>query len=643
MPMQSIQLCVRRSRGVVRKIIAWMPMRRLLGAAAWVLPGFVLGGAALAGQVQPLVMGVVCALTGKAAVLVSLGGAAGYLLFWGEDAMQPLFWLLAALPCALLVGPREVARRTPPLMVSVSTLIVAAGGVLFQWLGDDTGVPMYLLRIAVGSGAAYLTQKAQNRDALAKWGLLGLLVLGLARIVPVPWLNFGVVAAGGICAVGAFPAAALAGLALDLAGFSRVSMTAAMCAGWFWQLLGRKPKSLRIAAPAVSWLLLAMLWGRMDLRAMPALLLGSAVAVSCGRFTTTGPRRGDTGMAQVRLEVAAGVLLQTRQLLDQQQIYPVDEEGLLLRCAERACGGCACRRTCPDREKIRDLPRELLHTPLPQGKDLPVACRKQNRVLAELHRTQEQYRSIRAQRQRQEEYRGALIQQYGFLASFLQDLADGLPRGSPSRVPRFSPRVEVFANRDREDNGDRITWFYVSQCRFYVLLCDGMGTGLGAVDAGRTALGLLKRMLCAGFPGAHALQSLNSFCALAERGAFVSVDMLELELDTGKGVLYKWGAPPSFLVGSRGTEKIGTTVPPPGLSATECRETEERLSLRRGETLLMVSDGVGGEEALRLLTAAPKLRPGELAAFVLEQGAEGCSDDATVAAVYLTPSDLEAS
>lgn len=624
-------------------MISWLPMRKLLGAAAWVLPGFLLAGAALAGQVVPLVMGVVCGLTGKAAVLVSLGGAAGYLLFWGRDAMQPLFWLLAALPCGLLVGPRDITRRTPLLMVSISTLIVAAGGVLFQWLGDDTGVAMYLLRIALGSGATYLVQKAQARDTLAKWVLLGMLVLGLARIAPFPWLNFGCIAAGGICAVGAFPAAVLAGLALDLARFSRVSMTAAMCIGWFWQLLGRKPKPLRMAAPAISWVILAMLWGRMDLRAVPGLLLGGAVAMGCGKFITTGPRRGDTGVAQVRLEVASSVLQQTRLLLNQQQIYPVDEDGLLHRCAERACGGCACRKTCQDREKMRNLPRELLHRPLPEGKDLPVACRKQNRVLLELQRTQEQYRSIRADRQRQEEYRGALEQQYGFLSAFLQDLADQLPRGSPSRTARFIPRVEVFSNREREENGDRVAWFYANPCRFYVLLCDGMGTGLGAVDAGRTALGLLKQMLCAGFPGEHALGSLNSFCALAERGALVSVDMLEVELDTGKGVLYKWGAPPSFLVGRRGTEKIGTTVPPPGLSATGCRETEERLSLRRGETLLMVSDGVGGEEALRLLTAAPKLRPGELAAFVLEQGAEGCNDDATVASVYLTPSDLEAS
>ena len=641
--MHSIQVCVRQSRGVLEKMVSSLPMRKLLGAAAWVLPGFLLGAAGLAGQVQPLVMGAVCALSGWHAVLVSLGGSAGYLIFWGKDAMQPLLWLLAALLCGLLVGPREITRRTPILMVSISTLIVAAGGVLFQWLGDDTPVSMYLLRIAMGSGTTFLVQKALGRDTLARWALMGMLVLGLARIAPFPWLNFGCIAAGGICAVGAFPAAVLAGLALDLVRFSRVSMTAAMCIGWFWQLLGRKPKPLRLAAPAISWMLLAMLWGKMDLRAVPALLLGGAVAMGCGKFITIGPRRGDTGVAQVRLEVGSSVLQQIRLLLNQQQIYPVDEEGLLLRCAERACGGCAFRKNCPDREKMQNLPRELLHRPLPEGKDLPVACRKQSRVLTELHRTQEQYRSIRADRQRQAEYRRALAQQYGFLSAFLQNLADELPRGSRSRVSRFEPRVEVCANRPREDNGDRVTWFHANPCRFYVLLCDGMGTGLGAVDAGRTALGLLKQMLCAGFPGAYALRSLNSFCALAERSAFVSVDMLEVELDTGKAVLYKWGAPPSYLLGKRGAEKIGTTVPPPGLSATECRETVERLSLRRGETLLMVSDGVAGEEALRLLTAAPKLRPGDLAAFVLEQGTEGCGDDATVAAVYLTPSDLDAS
>lgn len=116
----------------------------------------------------------------------------------------------------------------------------------------------------------------------------------------------------------------------------------------------------------------------------------------------------------------------------------------------------------------------------------------------------------------------------------------------------------------------------------------------------------------------------------------MTVDLAELELDSGKGKLYKWGAVPSYLITRAGTEKIGTAGPPPGLSVTEDRETTERLSLRRGEMLVLVSDGVGGEDALRREMGTPEEPPGELAARILECGGDG-TDDATVAVVRLNP------
>jgi len=85
------------------------------------------------------------------------------------------------------------------------------------------------------------------------------------------------------------------------------------------------------------------------------------------------------------------------------------------------------------------------------------------------------------------------------------------------------------------------------------------------------------------------------------------------------------------------TEKIGTAGPPPGLSVRDARETVERLSLRRGEMLILLSDGVDGEAALRRIRNAASLPPGELAAKMLEYGARSSEDDATVAAVRLFP------
>ena len=115
------------------------------------------------------------------------------------------------------------------------------------------------------------------------------------------------------------------------------------------------------------------------------------------------------------------------------------------------------------------------------------------------------------------------------------------------------------------------------------------------------------------------------------------MDLAELHLDSGTVMLYKWGAAPSFLLTDAGAEKIGTAGPPPGLSVTQGRETVDRLSLRRGEVLIMVSDGVEVGEPVRRMFCAPNRKPGEMAAAILERGAGEREDDATVAVVQLIP------
>ena len=171
-----------------------------------------------------------------------------------------------------------------------------------------------------------------------------------------------------------------------------------------------------------------------------------------------------------------------------------------------------------------------------------------------------------------------------------------------------------------------------------MLLCDGMGTGIGAAQEAKEARTMLKKMLCAGFPPEHALESINSLCCLRGRAGAVTVDLAKIELDSGKASVYKWGAAPSYLISEEGVKKIGTAGPPPGLGVEKVRETVDRLSLRRGEVLILASDGVEVEDTLPRLGIGPGEPLGEIAAKFLESGWKTGSDDATVAAVRLYPS-----
>jgi hypothetical protein len=451
--------------------------------------------------------------------------------------------------------------------------------------------------------------------------------------MPLPYLGLGYIAAAILACTGAFPAAALAGLALDLARITPVPMTAVLCLAWLVRLIPGGRKKWMLLVPSAVYIIVMGLCGAWDLYPLPGLVLGGLVSGLFSAQADISHRRGETGVAQVRLELAASVLSQTRGLLQSVPEQPIDEVALIQRAAERACGSCPCRKNCKDRSSAPSIPAAELRRSMLSDRNLPFSCRKTGRMVAELQRAQEQLRSLKAARERLGEYRGAVVQQYQFMGNFLQELSDRLSRRGKEPKLHFTVKVEVFSNRMLEDNGDRCAWFAGTEGRYYVLLCDGMGTGLGAISEGCEAARMLKAMLSAGFPAEHALRSVNSLCALRGQAGAVTVDLAEIALDSGRVTVYKWGAAPSYLITALGAEKIGTAGPPPGLSVTQNRETVDRLSLSRGELLVLTSDGAGGEEVLRGVSTADL--PGQIGRRLVMSTGEEQTDDATAVVIRL--------
>jgi hypothetical protein len=516
-------------------------------------------------------------------------------------------------------------------------MFTAGWGVVFQvFWADSPPIPLYLLRVVTALGVSLLFARARfRRDAVTDWLVAGVAVLALAQAAPTVYLNLGCMAAGYLAACGTFPAAALAGFALDLAGITPVPMTAVLCAGWLLRLIPRLPRTLRAAAAGLAYLPVMYFSGHMDLYPMAALLLGGGISAVLPNQPTAPPRRGETGAAQVRLEMAAEVMRCSQQLLLTVQESPVDEEALMRKAVSRACAGCPGRRECRDQKLVEKLQPRLLALPLMEAGEIGNPCRRSGRLLQELRRSQDQLRAMKLERAHRQEHRLALMQQYRFLSEYLQDLSDDLSRRMDFGEARFTPEIIARTRGKEVTNGDGCSWFPGPRCKYFLVLCDGMGTGMGAGDESKTAISMLKKLLTAGYPADHALQTLNSICALRSRAGAVTVDLLEIQLESGRANLYKWGAAPSYLLGAGGMQKIGTAGPPPGLSVEEERQTGLRLSLRRGETLLMLSDGAGGEEILRRAGKWADQAPGELALEILEGFDSG--DDATVAVIRLKP------
>ena len=639
----TLQAYARRGKRWFHQLLSDPKTHLYLRAAAYVLTGFVLSAASLGHYAMPLCVGLVLAVSGWPTLLTAAGSAFGYWLFWGSAGHQSLLWLLPAIPVSLLLGSERSVQRAPYLLPALGTLIVSAIGVVCQtWLKDSVPIGIYLLRVILGGCTPWLFRRVlQGRNPLLEWFCSGLIVLALAQIAPLPQLSLGFVAAAAFGVVGSFPAAVMAGLALDLAQLTPIPMTAVMCVAYLVRFLPKYPRWLAAAAPGFAYLTVASLSGQMGFSAFPGLLAGGILGCFLPQPTKLAHRRGETGTAQVRLEMVSSVLAQTEQLLLECPTVPIDEDALVTRAAEQACNGCPCRKHCPDTGRIRQLAGPVLHKQLLTPEELPIICRKSGRFLAQLHRSQEQLRTIQADRQRQSEYRTAVVQQYRFLAEYLQELSDGLSRRLEETHPDFAPQVHIYANRPAPDNGDRCAMFSGIGHRYYVLLCDGMGTGLGAVRESKTATELLRRLLSAGYPARYALQSLNSLCALRSRAGIVTVELLEIHLDSGRAMLYKWGAAPSYLLSGYGAEKIGTAGPPPGLSVTDHREAAHQLSLRRGECLLLVSDGVPQETALRCCLLRGNATPAQVAQQLLSCGQPEGEDDATVVTVFLQRSGHE--
>lgn len=634
--MMTLQSYVRQSRHTLRK---WAIDPRFHLAArlgACFLSGFVLSAASLAHHPLPLAMGWICALNGWSSLLAAVGSMLGFRIFWGVAAGQCVLWSMAGACIAALLANHRLSRDAPLLIPALAGLTVAALGVVFQSLyGDQTPVAVFILRIVLAMGAAILfSDYIGKRNPLTDWLTWACGVLALSQITLFWDLNLGLIAAGALMNA-PFPAAVLAAAAVDLSQITPVSITAVAATGYLLRFLPRCPKWVTTFAPVSLYFVVMSLGDTWDVFPVFSLFLGGVAGNFLPGTQAVTHRRGETGAAQVRLELTAGVLSCTQQLLMEIQDAPVDEQVLVAGAAQRACSSCPSRKACKDARRIGQLPGFLLHKPLLSADELPIICRKSGRFLAELHRGQEQLRSIHANRQRQQEYRTALIQQYHFLSDYLQELSDQLGSRNRKTTPVFTPVVQIYGNRPEADNGDRCLRFTGTACRYYVLLCDGMGTGMGAVQEGKTAAQMLKKLLCAGYPTSHALRSLNSLCALRERAGAFTVDLAEIMLDTGKVTLYKWGAAPSYLMGSLSAERIGTPTPPPGISVTEQQEQTMKVSMRRGEMLVMVSDGVEQEDAFRCCREGIGQPIAQLGTELLTQSRMTGDDDATAIIVYL--------
>lgn len=142
-------------------------------------------------------------------------------------------------------------------------------------------------------------------------------------------------------------------------------------------------------------------------------------------------------------------------------------------------------------------------------------------------------------------------------------------------------------------SGDTAASFTNGEGYAYTLVSDGMGSGREAALTSGISGVYLEKLLSAGCPMKSTLELLNTFICGGENECFTTLDLMEADLYTGRASFIKSGAAPSFLIRDGKVFRLHSKTVPIGIIRALDAEMI-KLSLRAGDTVIMMSDGVTG-------------------------------------------------
>lgn len=139
--------------------------------------------------------------------------------------------------------------------------------------------------------------------------------------------------------------------------------------------------------------------------------------------------------------------------------------------------------------------------------------------------------------------------------------------------------------------GDCFDAFYDGKGGFAAILSDGMGTGSRAAVDSTLALSLLSRLILAGFSFPCAMKLVNSALLIkSHEESLATLDILKLDLYTGKAIIYKAGATVSLIKRKGKISEIKRSAMPVGI-LREAQFGSLSGTLYKGDTVVLMSDG----------------------------------------------------
>ena len=155
--------------------------------------------------------------------------------------------------------------------------------------------------------------------------------------------------------------------------------------------------------------------------------------------------------------------------------------------------------------------------------------------------------------------------------------------------------TDTLAKASETANGDTLCSFITPDKRYYMLLCDGMGSGKDAALTSDICAKFMQKFLLCCSEKVLGLRMLNNFIRAKGLECSSSVDLLEIDLLSGDGAFIKSGAAPSFVKRGENVFRLHSRTAPIGIMKTLDAE-EISFCLREGDVVIMLSDGIASDE-----------------------------------------------
>ena len=611
--------------------------------------GFLLSGAQLNGNALPLAACLVAAQPfGLRAVGAAVGACIGYFMRCdGAEAAELIALCLMSLAqTAVFQGTRLPRFRWfyPCLTAGVCAVLCGVG-----LLGGQGEVLLWAVRVGLAGICCWVFRNALRGNASSRVLLASAVMAGLSPLVPKADLGL-------LCAVALSAAtqellpAAVMGIALDIFGATNHAAIALLLPAVLCRRFSRtEHRTLCTLAFAVVPNLILLLFREASAGSCMVICAGAALGALARQLGWREMTENTSDTALARLENAAQVLELLQRRLPQSAENPSasEAESVYDGAAERVCRCCARFHRCWEHRAeetyaaLTGAARQIIERGTAMTEDFPQSfrdncCHMEGFVTA-INGELEGMLFRRRYRMELQESRRVIEQELLCIAEYLRAVESQQTSCAAAELS-YVPEVGICSvgKNGSRVSGDRGACFRGVRGDYYVLLCDGMGTGAEASRLSAETVQLLERLLRAGLAPDAALQIYNGAEVLRGAERFTTIDLLCLDLFRGEAVLYKWGSAPSYWRSHSEAKKIGTAAPPPGVGVGgENTPERHRLSLKRGEMLVLISDGAGGAQTEAAIAAYSGESARELAALLIS--GLPAEDDMTAVAVSLRP------